>query len=512
MSRVQSLRVGVSAQMLPIVFGYGSNLLATPYIVARLGLHDFGLWALTGALAQFGVLLDLGVTRSINRFVALYHARDERANERAVVGGSLIVITLLSLLLLCVPLVIPGILSDAIHADSASLAMLLFICAVAIMGTGLLGAIISSASFGRGRMVAGNIGVTIQRCAVVLGGVIALIAEPSLEWFAIGSVIGGFVGLVAVVLAIWIDEREIVVGMPTRAVIPDLLSFGLKGQMMGVFEIVLFQSGKIIAGAVIGPSAAGAYELGSRLALGARSVGTTASVALTTHFTRQFATGGVDAVRGDYVALTRKNTSVSIYMLFLLAATAGSVVPLWLGNADNEISVIVALLSIGFAINVSTGVATASALALDRIGIALVGGVVTSVMAIVAAIPLAMAFGIVGLAAAFIIAFVFGSALFICMLQRIADIPARDFLSAVSGPFAAAFVSFAASAPIGFLFAPSNRISSVIPFVVGACVFSVVYLTIGWRFDYLPKPPKLPFFGRARDGAPKAVSSGQSAE
>lgn len=501
MGRVQSLRIGVSAQMLPIIFGYGSNLLATPFIVSQLGLHDFGLWALTGALAQFGVLLDLGVTRSINRFVALYHARGERHNERAVVGGSLMIITALSLILLCVPLLIPGILSDAIHADSPELARTLFLCSVAIMATGLLGAILGSASFGRGRMVAGNVGVTIQRSAVVIGGVIALIIEPTLEWFAVGSVIGGIVGLAAIVIAIWIDEREIVIGMPSRAVMPDLLSFGLKGQMMGVFEIVLFQSGKIIAGAVIGPAAAGAYELGSRLALGARAVGTTASVALTTHLTRQFATGGADAVRGDYVALTRKNTAVSIYVLFLLAATTASAVPLWLGNYDHDISVIIALLAIGFAVNVSTGVATASSLALDRVGIALVGGAFTSVLAIAAAIPLAMGFGIIGLSVAFIAAFVLGSALFVYLLQRVADIPAGDFINGVSGPFVVAFMSLAVSTPIGFAFSPQDRAAAIVPFILGAGVFTAIYLTLGWRFGCLPKAPKLPFFGRAKKTA-----------
>jgi O-antigen/teichoic acid export membrane protein len=512
MGRVQSLRVGVSAQMLPIVAGYGSNLLATPYVVVRLGLHDFGLWAVTGALAQFGALLDLGVTRSIHRFVALYHARGEERHERAIVGGSLTVILGVIVLLLCIPLAIPGVLADAIHADSPQQAQLLFLASIAILGASLLGAILSSASFGRGRMVAGNIGVTIQRAAVVLGGVIALIIRPDLELFAIGSVIGSLVGLLAIVATIWIDERELRVGLPSREVLPALLSFGLKGQAMGVLEIILFQSGKLIANAIIGPAAAGAYELGSRLALGARAVGATASVALTTHFTRQFATQGVEAIRKDYIHMTRNNTTFSIFVLFLLAATAPSAVPLWLGAPNHDVTIVVALLAIGFAVNVSTGVATATALAVDRIGLPLSAGVATSALALGLSIPFTYAFGIPGLSVGFIAAFVLGSALFLVILERATAIPFSDHLRAVASPFAVAIAGSVVAAPIGLIFAPHDRVSAILPFLVAVALFTATYLALARRAGLLDAwPRKIPRLG-SRAARQPVESAGQPVE
>ena len=84
--RVQSLKTGAIAQVLPLAANYGVNLLATPFVVGQLGLHDFGVWAMTGAIAQYAALLDLGAVRAANRYVALFHARGETEKERSVLG------------------------------------------------------------------------------------------------------------------------------------------------------------------------------------------------------------------------------------------------------------------------------------------------------------------------------------------------------------------------------------------------------------------------------------------
>jgi O-antigen/teichoic acid export membrane protein len=262
LKRVQSLKLSATIQMLPIVAGYGANLLATPFVVESLGLTNFGLWAVTGAVAQYGVLLDLGVSRALTRFVALYHTQGNEEKERSVIGAAVMVIVSIGCILLCFPALIPSELGNLIGEHDSKLTRVLFFAAITLLITGLLGQMFAAASIGRGRFVAANIGLATQRAAVVVGGVIALIINPKLETFAIGSAAGGSIGLVMVLLSILVDDREVRIGRPSRAVLPDLIAFGIKGQAMSVCEIILFQSGKILAGIIIGPAAAGAYELG----------------------------------------------------------------------------------------------------------------------------------------------------------------------------------------------------------------------------------------------------------
>jgi hypothetical protein len=60
--------LAVSAAMLS---GYVFSFVLAPIMLARLGLAQFGVWAVTGAFATYAGLMDLGVTRALGRFVAL---------------------------------------------------------------------------------------------------------------------------------------------------------------------------------------------------------------------------------------------------------------------------------------------------------------------------------------------------------------------------------------------------------------------------------------------------------
>ena len=61
------------ALAVPKFSGYVFSFISAPVVLTGLGLRQFGIWALTGALAQYGSLLDLGVGASLARFVAAHH-------------------------------------------------------------------------------------------------------------------------------------------------------------------------------------------------------------------------------------------------------------------------------------------------------------------------------------------------------------------------------------------------------------------------------------------------------
>ncbi|MCV7177494.1 lipopolysaccharide biosynthesis protein [Mycolicibacterium sphagni] len=491
MNRVQSLKLGAIAQMLPIVAGYGSNFVATPFVVERLGLTNFGLWAVTGAIAQYGALLDLGVSRAIMRYVALYHMQGDRQKERAVVGGSVMIILSIGCVVSLFPLFIPAQLGNLIGEHNVALARILFFAAIILLVTGLLSQMFTAASIGRGRTVAANIGLSIQRIAAVAGGVVALAVTPSLETFAIGSAAGGAIGLVVLLLSILVDEREIRIGRPRREVFPDLIAFGLKGQAMSLCEMVLFQSGKIIAGIVIGPAAAGAYELGSRLALGARAFGTATSGVLSAHLTRAYASEGPDEIWRDYPRLVKRNAAVSNFALFFLVATSFSIVPLWLGSNSSDVIAVLISLAVVYTINVSAGVTTAAAFALNQLGTVMVGAVTIAVLAIGLAIPLAIVLGLPGILVGMVIAVTLGTLIAVVLIHRKSGIPLRALFAPIAGPFVVGTLSTLLAAPIGIILAPADRTSAVLPFLCSSAIFCALYMGLGWRFDYLPNLPRL---------------------
>lgn len=484
---VQSLKLGAAAQILPLVVGYGVNLLATPYVVSRLRLHDFGIWSITGGIAQCAALFDLGVSRAASRYVALFHARGDIQNERSVVGICLTALIGLSGVLYAIPLLIPGFLNQILRTHDVALAKFLVVAAMTMLICGLLGRALAAASIGRGRYVAANIGVAVLLVAQVIGGVVALAVSPTLRSFAMGTAVGAGLGFCAVVATILFDERRIVIGRPKAALAREIMAYGIKGQVMAGAEIVMFQSGKLIAGVVIGPAAAGAYELGTRLAQGGHAFGSAASVALTTHLTRAYALGGKAEILAQYSRLTRRNAAVAIFLPLLLCATSFSAVPLWLGERQAGVVMVVAALTPGVAVGVSTGVCSASMLALGRSGVLGGAAFAAAAASIVLALPLAEAFGFKGIVAAFGCWIFVGDLLLVWFLQSRMGISMTEYLRAVSGPFALGIVATLAALPIGIVAMPHDRASALVPFLLSSAIFCTIYIIPGWQLDYLPR-------------------------
>lgn len=492
-SRVQSLKVGAIAQVLPLIAGYGLNLLATPYVVSQLGLHDFGVWAMTGAIAQYAALLDLGASRAVNRYVALFHARGDAAGDRGVVGICLSTILGLCAVLGTFVAFLPGVPEKVLRTGDPALTRFLLLCSVAILTCGLASRVLAGASFGRGRQVPANVGLAVLGITQVSGGVIALTFAANLHSFALGTVVGAAIGLCAVLGAIVIDEGRITIGRPRMAMAREIIGFGVKSQALGAADVVLFQSGKLIAGIVIGPAAAGAYELGIRLVQGVQAFGSAASVAITTHLTRAYATGRMAAIRSQYSRLTTRNAAAAIFLPFLLGTTAFSAVPLWLGEPHPGVVAVATALAFGTAINVSTAVCSATMFAIGRSGTIGATAIASAAVAVSLAIPATLGFGFNGLVAAFAAWFVAGNVFGVWFLQSRIGISMTAFLRAIVGPFAVALLACAAATPINLIAAPHDRASAVVPFIVSTAMFCVIYIGLGWRLDYLPR-----FSGRTR--------------
>lgn len=57
-------------------------ILLTPFILARLGPTNYGLWVLIGSVIGYGTLLDFGIGGAVIKYMAEYRAR-EHSTKRA---------------------------------------------------------------------------------------------------------------------------------------------------------------------------------------------------------------------------------------------------------------------------------------------------------------------------------------------------------------------------------------------------------------------------------------------
>jgi O-antigen/teichoic acid export membrane protein len=417
----------------------------------------------------------------------LFHANGDARNERAVVGICICALTIVGVVLAPVITLVAGPVGRAIGADDTGLARFLLLCALAIMITGLIARVLAAASVGRGRQVHANVGLAILSTLQAAGGVLALFVHPALREFALGTVIGTALGLLIVITLIVVDERGIAIGQPSVSLTRDILAYGLTSQIAAAGGMLLLQSGKLIAGIMVGPAAAGLFELASRLAIGAQVLGASTAAALVPHLTRRYAIDGMDGVLKDYQRLTRRNTAVVILTPFAMAATAFAGIPLWLGSRNDAVVFILLALLPGIATNLSTGVCSSLISAIGRPGIiakiAVVGGVFQAILAAV----LGYFFGIAGIAIAFAIGVPIANVWSMWHMQRRVKIQQALFMRAIAGPFLLALLATLVAFPIGVLTDPGNRSQAIWPFVVSGVVFVLVYATPSSRLGYFPR-------------------------
>jgi O-antigen/teichoic acid export membrane protein len=471
--RKNSLRANTISQGLPVAAGYALNILSTPIVVHQLGLQAFGIWAITVAVAQYGAVFDFGISRSVTRFVALHHARQETRAERQVLTIAIAVLASLGLLLLA--LAIPaGLLAEGLGApDAGSNLAVLAAAAVVVLVSGLLGRAFASLAFGRGRMVALNLALATSNGLMALTGVVALLIEPSLTSFALGTALGAVLGLLGVVIVLRVTEADLAFARPDASMFKEIAAFGLRGQSVLVADLVVFQSSKLIIGAVLGASAAGIYELGSRLALGGRTFGSLASTTLTPVITTTFSTDGIAGVREKYEALARRTVAWGAIWPLLVAGAGPSLIPLWLGDTPEESVLVVTALSFGFAINVATGTATVAALSVGRADVIARSALGTTVIFIIPVVPLTLAFGVPGAVLAVVTATVLGAAYGVHLSCAAVDASPRSYYRAIGWTTAGGLVAAAVSALVTATFFTEDRVAGAIGVIVSSLIVTV---------------------------------------
>jgi O-antigen/teichoic acid export membrane protein len=451
--------------------------------VSHLGLAAFGVWAISGAVAQYGALFDLGLTRSVTRFVALSHARGSSRGESETLTVAVGAVVIVGFLLVPTCWWVAFLLQLAVPTSSLSELRFLLNCSVVVLIGGLLSKCLSSLAFGRGRMVTMNILLAVGSCGSLSGGVASLIwFQADLASFALASAVGAVVGLLVVVIGLLSTEGPIRFVRPSRIRVRELLAFGSKGQSILVADLLVFQSSKIVLGAILGPSAAGAYELGSRIALGGRAFGTLPSNALTPVLTREYAIGGLEILKKTSLLTVARTTCVGVYVPFGVAAVAPVFMPLWLGHVPANVTLIAIFLSLAFVFNIATGLITVTALAAGEAGVIARAALSTALCNALFIVPAVMFFGQWGALGSICGATILGACYGVRLGCRRVGLSQRAYWRAVSTPLLIGSLSCGLALTSAALWVFETRIGALVGTAASVAIYSVTFIALSYQF------------------------------
>ena len=472
-----------------LLSGYVFSFLLAPIMLARLGLAEFGVWAVTGAFATYAGLMDLGVTRALGRFVALY---DTQGNRRAV--EQLFGLGLMTAAAVAVPAAIIGVLAAPLVAGalgdvlSADEMRSLLLAVVAIFTLNMVRSVVRSVPEGMQRMVPINVAEVVNSTVNFTFSVVALLLTRDLLTYAYANVAAGLVALVPSLVAarrVWSPIRA---RLPGRALVREVLGFSVKSQLSWIGDLVNNQTDKVIIAVFIDIRVAGAYEIANRVVVAVKSVAIMSVSAMTPAATSRIERDGRGIIGDFYRRYTARSLAVALPLMVFCCVAAPALMVVWLGHVPEHAVTVFVLLTLANCVNLTTGVAFSISLGEGRAGmIAAVSGL-TVALNIVFTIALTPLFGLWGVIAGTMIAIVGGCAVFLVYFHRVHGLPGRDYLRAAGVP---ALVALAAGLPIA-LFDVADHIGDGerVRALVATMAFLAVYVALYWpaasRLDILP--------------------------
>ncbi len=469
--------------------GYLFSFILAPIMLARLGLDMFGVWAVTGAIATYAAIMDLGVRRAVERFVAFYDARDDRRSIEELFGLGLLIITVVTVIALAAAVVaaplVARILGDALSASDMRIVLL---SAVAIMVLNAYQSVMRGIPVGLQQMVPPAIATTVGTVINFVFSLVALALSRDLVVYALANAAAAAVSVIPTAIAVKQVWSPVRVRLPSRPLVKEVLGFSLKAQLGWLGAMVNNQTDKIILGVFVDVRAAAAYEIANRVVLAVKAMSVMSISALTSASTAQIAREGAHIIPGFYRYYTKRSLAVSLPLMLFTCVSAPVLLTTWLGNVPENTIAVVIVLTLAWCVERTTGVALTVSVGDGRIGALARLSVAIVIVNIVLTLALTPFFGFWGVVAGSALAIALGAVGFLVYFHRLYRIPAKVLARAAGVPALAAGLAgvptFCWLVFIGFPY--EGRLPSLAATAVSFGVYVAIYWPLATRLGILP--------------------------
>ena len=474
------------------------NIVLTAYIVPRVGLSGWGLWALINVFTGYVALFDLGMGSGFAKFIAEHAARKDAARISAVVSTGFFFYLVFGFVLVavcwpCIDLVIHVL--GRLHPERApSLSDVAFLEDVRFLlrwGLVLFAASNAVAAFtsvqtGLQRMgvtnVLGFVASIIKVVATVAfletgHGIRGLLYANAIvfAYFAVAGVVAAFV----LVPSLRISPRVV-----NRETFRALFAFGWRTQVSRLSNLVTFQTDKIIVGAVYRQfGLVGVYRIGEELASKMRQVPALLISAILPAASDLDARGEQERLRRLYLISSRYVAAVTLPLVAFCVGASGMLMRTWMGSSVADLDTaawVNRILAFGYLANILPGAGVSIALGKGRPDVQMKAGIIAMVSNVALTVALVFPFGIYGVALGTAASLFISCAWFIVAMRPVVGVSARELIRvSMVWPAVASLPGFLVCVAGDWFSADvAGRIPNAAAAAVCACLFGAGYLML----------------------------------
>ena len=461
----------------------------TPLLLSRLGLTQFGVWAVTCAIVNYAQVVDLGITSSLSRFVALYDGRGERRGIAECLGLGLGTVACVAAVSAVATMLAAPLLADALGVLDVADMRIVLACAWTIFVVQLARGVLNAVPVGMRRMVGPAIADNVGAAVNFVASVVALALSSELVVYALANAAAAGIALVATFVAFWRVWPPSAISLPNRQRGREILGFGLKSQAFWAAEQVNNQTDKVIIALLVSVPAAAAFEIAARAVRTVKAIGVLTVSALIPTATAEIVRHGRAVVVDYYRHYTARSVAIAFPICVVACVTSPYLFEAWLGNVPTDTLAILVVLTAANFVNVAAGVAMTLTMASGRPGLVASNAVITATLNLAVTAALAPIFGLWGVLAGTFGAITGGTILFMARFHRAFELRRTLFVDAVRTPAA---LSLGIAAPIvaaELAISPdtNGRGSALLATAVVCALYALPYWLAASRAGLLPR-------------------------
>jgi O-antigen/teichoic acid export membrane protein len=336
-------------------------LFTTIYILRTIGKEQFGIWALVGVISSYAQLSEFGITESLIKFTAEYHAGNDTRKLNELLNTSFALYLVLglascSLLLAGMGIIVDDILN--IPRNYRPVAIQVYSLSIILFFVNMISGVYGSMLTGAQRMDYTNAILFSSSLINAIGTVLFLRMGYGLPGLVLTSAITTLFVIVGNYLAarrLFPELRFSPVTFFDKGIAINIFNFSWKVQISNITQLLIFQIDRILLSHYLGLGAVSNYEVASRTASQVRlfilSIFTPMIPAASSLHTSQ----GKDLVAGLYRRSFKYMASVAVPFSLMVIALAHPFIRTWLGPGYDTSAYTLQILTAAYFLNVLTG-------------------------------------------------------------------------------------------------------------------------------------------------------------
>ncbi len=466
----------------------------TPYIITRIGIERYGIWAITGAITGYVGLFELGIGKSFAKYVSEFFAKHEYENINKIINTGLLLYIIFALFSVAISLSVAGFLPIILKIPSYLHTEAVFVFALGIITFGISNLLspFGEIQSGLQRMdirMRVNMFISVPN---VLGTVFFLETGHGLPGLMINNAI---IILLAGAINIVIDFKL----LPQLRINPFSLNtssfkrlflYSYKLQISRLAQLICFQFDKILIAYFLKIDFVAFYELGSKIAGMVREALLLIVSALIPASSEIETLQKKDTLDKLYIKSSKYLLLAGMPLLFFTISNAPLIIASWVGTGCEKAVPVIQILLIGYFANLTTGGASAIAAGIGKTEFEMKYGIFMAALNIVLSIALITLIGFIGCAIGTSIAMTLASLFFLKLFHNYLRKPLKEFFSLFYKPLIASAIALAASHLFDIVIKliinlPINRVAFLSLLTSNAIFFCILYILIILRIDYL---------------------------